>query len=46
MLTRTFVAPSSLPRPAIQVTSYLRTSDWTPFHIRVTTMSRRAAIFA
>jgi hypothetical protein len=44
--TRTLVAPSSRPRPWTQVTSYFLTSDWTPFHIRVTTMSRRAAIFA
>ena len=44
--TRTLCAPSSLPRPWIHVTSYFLTSVWTPFHMRVTTWSRRFAICA
>ena len=45
-LTRTLVAPSSLPRPWIQVTSFFLTRLPTPFHIRVTIWSRRLAICA
>ena len=45
-VTRTLVPPSRQPRPAIQVTSFFLTSVWTPFHIRVTTWSRRFAIWA
>ena len=45
-VTRTLVAPSRRPRPWTQVTPYFLTSVWTPFHMRVTTWSRRFAICA
>ncbi len=35
------VAPSSRPRPWIQVTLFFLTRLWTPFHMRLTTWSRR-----
>ena len=44
--TRTLVAPSSRPRPWTHVTPFFLTSDMTPFHMRLTTMSRRFAIWA
>ncbi len=44
--TRTLCAPSRRPRPGTHVTSYFLTRLVTPFHMRVTIWSRRAAIFA